>query len=143
MNRRKAIGSLFLLAGAGVASYTGLRFYKLYKTPELASLPHFKTLIDELAETIIPRTHTPGAKDAQVGDFIIRMITDCTSKKEQNTFLYGLHDVDVVVQTAKNSQEIYELKTLLFETSDNSSGNAGGNSSDQGDKSKKKKGGAS
>jgi general secretion pathway protein I len=60
-----------------------------------------------------------------------------------DTGIDGLYDVDVVVQTAKNSQEIYELKTLLFETSDNSSGNAGGNFSDQGGKSKKKKGGAS
>lgn len=93
MNRRKAIGSLFLMAGAGLASYAGLRFYKLYKTPELGLLQSHKVLIDELAETIIPRTNTPGAKDAQVGDFIATMIRDCTSKKEQNTFLYGLHDV--------------------------------------------------
>ncbi len=29
----------------------------------------------------------------------------------------GLREVDVVVQSARNSQDIYELKTLLFETS--------------------------
>jgi prepilin-type N-terminal cleavage/methylation domain-containing protein len=47
----------------------------------------------------------------------------------------GLHDVDVVVETAQNNREIYELKTLLFE----SSGNSGGKDS----KSQKKSGGAS
>ncbi len=52
-----------------------------------------------------------------------------------DTGIEGLHAVDVVVQTARNHQEIYELKTLLFESS--------GNSSDKDDKSKKKKGAAS
>jgi prepilin-type N-terminal cleavage/methylation domain-containing protein len=47
----------------------------------------------------------------------------------------GLHDVDVVVETARNNQEIYELKTLLFESSDSSSG--------KDSKSSKKSGGAS
>ncbi|MGO8766606.1 MAG: prepilin-type N-terminal cleavage/methylation domain-containing protein [Limisphaerales bacterium] len=32
----------------------------------------------------------------------------------------GLHDVDVVIESAPNNQEIYELKTLLFEPSSNS-----------------------
>jgi general secretion pathway protein I len=60
-----------------------------------------------------------------------------------DTGIDGLHDVDVVVQTARNSQEIYELKTLLFESPDSSSGNSGDNSSDKDGKSKRKKGGAS
>jgi prepilin-type N-terminal cleavage/methylation domain-containing protein len=34
----------------------------------------------------------------------------------------GLHDVDVVIETAQNNREIYELKTLLFESSDSSGG---------------------
>jgi general secretion pathway protein I len=60
-----------------------------------------------------------------------------------DTGIDGLHDVDVVVQTARNSQEIYELKTLLFESSDSSSGSSSNNSGNGDDKSKKKKGGAS
>lgn len=35
----------------------------------------------------------------------------------------GLHDVDVVIESAKNDQEIYELKTLLFEPVNGSNGN--------------------
>jgi prepilin-type N-terminal cleavage/methylation domain-containing protein len=34
----------------------------------------------------------------------------------------GLHDVDVVVENAQTGAEIYELKTLLFEIPDDSSG---------------------
>jgi prepilin-type N-terminal cleavage/methylation domain-containing protein len=47
----------------------------------------------------------------------------------------GLHDVDVVVETVRDREEIYELKTLLFESSESSG------SKDS--KSQKKTGGAS
>jgi prepilin-type N-terminal cleavage/methylation domain-containing protein len=32
----------------------------------------------------------------------------------------GLHDVDVVIESAQNNHEIYELKTLLFEPANDS-----------------------
>lgn len=44
----------------------------------------------------------------------------------------GLHEVDVTIETAKDNQPVYELKTLLFQAS--SDANANGNDS------KKKKG---
>jgi prepilin-type N-terminal cleavage/methylation domain-containing protein len=47
----------------------------------------------------------------------------------------GLHEVDVVIETAKDNQPIYELKTQLFQVS--SDANATGN-----DSKKNKKGGA-
>ena len=52
-----------------------------------------------------------------------------------DTGIDGLHDVDVVIQTARTKQEIYELRTLLFESADE----AGSKDS----KSQKKSGGAS
>jgi hypothetical protein len=33
--------------------------------------------LDEVAETIIPKTTTPGAKDAAVGTFMTVMVNDC------------------------------------------------------------------
>ena len=38
------------------------------------------------------------------------------------TDIGGLHDVDVVVENSQTGVEIYELKTLLFEIPDDSSG---------------------
>ena len=38
----------------------------------------------------------------------------------------GLHDVDVVIERAQDNQEIYELKTLLFEAPANSTANEAG-----------------
>lgn len=47
-------------------------------------------LLDEIAETILPRTETPGAKDAQVGQFMTVYVTDCYTLDEQATFHKGL-----------------------------------------------------
>lgn len=54
------------------------------------------------------------------------------------TDLDGLHEVVVTVETAQDGQEIYELKTMLFEPESDSSGNSNGNSNGQDDRSKKK-----
>jgi hypothetical protein len=50
--------------------------------------------LDEIAETILPRTRTPGAKDAGVGLFMAQFVTDCYTAQEQATFRAGLVDID-------------------------------------------------
>jgi hypothetical protein len=93
MDRRKAIFRI-CLTGAGItAAATGYHWWDITKSPHLTYLLHNRGLIDELAETIIPATDTPGAKDAEVGDFIIKMVSDCTDKKSQNKFINGLSDL--------------------------------------------------
>lgn len=47
-------------------------------------------LLNEIAETIIPETDTPGAKAAGVGSFIAMMVPDCYSEKNQKNFRQGL-----------------------------------------------------
>ncbi|WP_379654846.1 gluconate 2-dehydrogenase subunit 3 family protein [Pseudoxanthomonas sp. UC19_8] len=51
-------------------------------------------LLDEIAETILPRTDTPGAKDAGVGVFMARFVTDCYDPQQQAVFRAGLADLD-------------------------------------------------
>ncbi|KAB7770182.1 gluconate 2-dehydrogenase subunit 3 family protein [Xanthomonas maliensis] len=50
--------------------------------------------LDEIAETILPRTKTPGAKDAGVGGFMAQFVTDCYTAKQQAAFRAGLVDID-------------------------------------------------
>lgn len=50
--------------------------------------------LDEIAETILPRTATPGAKDAGVGLFMAQFVTDCYTAPDQATFRSGLADID-------------------------------------------------
>lgn len=104
MNRRKAIGSLLVLVGAGTVTAGGFRLRQLSQTPDLSKLVKYRPLIVALAETIIPETDTPGAKAAGVDTFIINMITDCTPLKEQNRFIEGLENV------ADYAIRHYELK---------------------------------
>lgn len=50
--------------------------------------------LDEIAETILPRTATPGAKDAGAGLFMARFVADCYTPRQQATFRAGLVDID-------------------------------------------------
>ncbi|HEY3516550.1 MAG TPA: gluconate 2-dehydrogenase subunit 3 family protein [Gammaproteobacteria bacterium] len=47
-------------------------------------------LLDEIADTILPPTKTPGAKAAGVGPFIAMMVTDTYDPPEQRVFAEGL-----------------------------------------------------
>jgi len=47
-------------------------------------------LLDEIAETILPRTETPGAKDAACGAQMAVMVQDCYDAKQQTLFVAGL-----------------------------------------------------
>ncbi|WP_115528530.1 MULTISPECIES: gluconate 2-dehydrogenase subunit 3 family protein [Xanthomonas] len=51
-------------------------------------------MLDEIAETILPRTATPGAKDAGAGPFMAQFVTDCYAAREQATFRAGLIEID-------------------------------------------------
>jgi hypothetical protein len=93
VNRRKAIGRLALAGvGAGLA-FGGYKWYDWTKTPDLHYLEENKELVATLAETIIPATDTPGAKEAGVGDYIVIMIRDCTDRMSTNKFIDGLKDL--------------------------------------------------
>ena len=73
------IGGTALLSGCATQTATALRF-----SPENIAL------LDEIAETILPRTETPGAKDAKVGEFMNVYVTDCYTLEEQAIFHKGL-----------------------------------------------------
>jgi hypothetical protein len=52
------------------------------------------SLLDEIGETIIPTTNTPGAKAAKVGEFMKVMVNDCYTADEQAVFTKGLSSVN-------------------------------------------------
>ncbi len=51
-------------------------------------------LLDEVGETILPTTQTPGAKAARVGRFMAVMVRDCYKPADQKIFLNGLSQLD-------------------------------------------------
>ena len=51
-------------------------------------------LLDEIAETILPETSTPGARAAKTGAFMALMVTDVYTLPLQQVFGEGLRSVD-------------------------------------------------
>jgi hypothetical protein len=98
---------MMALGFLGTSVYTGCSWFNQNRRFEPESLYFYKNLIAELAETIIPATDTPGAKDAHVDEFIIRMIIENESSKTQNRFLSGLRNLqDYSIKTYnKNFQD--------------------------------------
>jgi glucoside 3-dehydrogenase (cytochrome c) hitch-hiker subunit len=54
--------------------------------------------VDEVADTILPETSTPGAKAAQVGAFMALMVTDTYTDRDQQVFKNGLQQLDTACQ---------------------------------------------
>jgi len=50
-------------------------------------------ILDEIADTILPDTSTPGAKAAGVGTFMALMVADAYSEADQQIFFNGLQDL--------------------------------------------------
>ncbi|WP_347329937.1 gluconate 2-dehydrogenase subunit 3 family protein [Marinimicrobium locisalis] len=67
-------------------------------------------LLDEVAETILPRTDTPGAKDARVGAFMKVFVTDCYTPQEQALFHGGLPQLEASAE-ARYGQRFMALDT--------------------------------
>jgi hypothetical protein len=51
-------------------------------------------LLDEIAETILPETSTPGAKAAKTGAFMALMVTDVYSDRAREVFTTGMRQLD-------------------------------------------------
>jgi hypothetical protein len=57
--------------------------------------------LDEIAETILPATKTPGAKAAKTGAFMALMVTDSYHPAEQRVFREGMRKVDDAMRKAQ------------------------------------------
>jgi len=93
MNRREALERVALVLGGTVIG--GTAFLQGCKSGDSKAAGFSLTkeqiaFLDEVAETIIPATDTPGAKAAKVGEFMNVMVTDCYETKDQKIFAEGL-----------------------------------------------------
>ena len=119
MNRRTAVTRIGWLAGGSVALFSGVKVFSLFKPADITYLKEKIPLLSALAETIIPATDTPGAKEAGVGNFIYVMIKDCTEKRSANNFINGLKDLERHCDSQYNCSfincnEQQQIKTLAY-----------------------------
>jgi Gluconate 2-dehydrogenase subunit 3 len=128
MNRRDALTRVALLMGGTLSAPSLLAFGNTAKAPQLGAdfvlSDAQRALVSEIAEHIIPRTDTPGAKDAAVGPFIEMMLKDCYRAQEQQNFVDGLADIEVKAMRAHSkkflettaAQQVELMKLVESET---------------------------
>ncbi len=68
----------------------------------------YKSLVAEIAEIIIPKTATPGAKDAGVGAFVEVMLKDCYKPSQQEHFVKGLDALEEASKKANGGKKFLE-----------------------------------
>ena len=95
MNRRDALQHIALLLGGTVV---GGQAFLLGCKSETAKEQGFTAddiaYLNEIADTILPTTGTPGAKAANVGQFITVMVNDCYDENDQKTFTDGMEKIN-------------------------------------------------
>jgi len=67
------------------------------------------TLLNEIAETILPQTSTPGAKAAGCGAVMALMVNDCYSLEHQTLFFAGLKQIKALSKS-QYKQDFIALK---------------------------------
>jgi gluconate 2-dehydrogenase gamma chain len=107
ITRREALARTAMLLGGTLAASTiaGAQSSTAWLTP--SSSWAAKTLSAEqlelvatMAEHIIPRTDTPGARDAGVERFVDSILTDYYAAAERQRFVAGLAEIDARAQQA-------------------------------------------
>jgi len=93
MNRRKALKIGGILGGLGLLSGSAYLTFFNIDEPENSYFSDHSALLAELVESIIPETHTPGAKRANVHLYVIGLLDNCSTKKERSSFYNGLENL--------------------------------------------------
>src|SRR5438270_12096393 len=92
ITRREAILRVTAILG-GVALVGGSALLEGCRSEPNSDAP-FTTedvaFLDEVAETILPRTSTPGAKDVQAGAFSAMMVNDTYNASDRSIFRDGV-----------------------------------------------------
>jgi hypothetical protein len=105
MDRRSAIRSCIAVS-AGIVLLPSCLQEK--RKPSIALKNIFidggqEDMLAGLAETIIPRTSTPGAKDISSHLFALMMVDDCFDPAAQKKFMSGLQQFESVVKNKYGS----------------------------------------
>lgn len=115
MDRREALKSVaIIMGGTVVGAQAFLTGCETKKDKAVNSLFFEKDvqLLDEVGETIIPATDTPGAKAANIGSFMTMMVLDCYEEKDQQAFTQGIQ----TLQT--NFEEQYDEEFMKASAED-------------------------
>ena len=122
MNRRELLQRVAMLMGGAISAPAvlgvlngcspkpGASWHPLFLSKEEGAI------VEEVAELILPRTDTPGARDVGVPAFIDVILKDAYPAEDQARFVSGLKDFDAEAQRAhgKPFLELQPAQRLAF-----------------------------
>jgi Gluconate 2-dehydrogenase subunit 3 len=129
MKRRDAIARGALLMGGILSAGTLATILESCKTgggskvgKDFAIAPAHSEMIAEIAEMILPKTSTPGAKEAKVPQFVEFMLKECYKEDQQKAFFAGLDklnaDGDFMKASAEKKTELLKAEDTAKEKSE-------------------------
>ena len=119
MDRREAVKTVTMLLGGAALAGSGLAS-AVERAHARAARPGQQVgaftaqdiaLLDEVADTILPETKTPGAKAAHVGAFMALMVTDTYDERQQGVFRAGLKQLSGFMELVP-AQRLARLEQL-------------------------------
>lgn len=128
INRRTALKQFLWIAGGVVLIPSCMQKESSNTSIKLSNLSingNDEQLLAELAETILPKTDTPGAKDLYLHQFIMKMVDDLHGKEDQEQFTKGLKAFDKWAQDKFNGSFASltpQQKTELLQQIENKQG---------------------
>jgi gluconate 2-dehydrogenase gamma chain len=122
MNRREALKRVAWLMGGTVSASAILAIEKGYAASAATAAttgvgskpailkPHEMAIVSTVAEIMIPRTDTPGAKDVGVPGFIDLMLKDVYAQEDRDRYLTGLAEFDAAAQREHGGKKFLALE---------------------------------
>jgi glucoside 3-dehydrogenase (cytochrome c) hitch-hiker subunit len=122
MNRRELLQRVAMLMGGAISAPAVLGVLNgCSPKPSASWHPQFLStaegaIVEDVAELILPRTDTPGARDVGVPAFIDVILKDAYPAEDQARFVSGLKDFDAEAQRAhgKPFLELPQAQRLAF-----------------------------
>ena len=100
MERRELLKIIATFTGAAmIGGDLLLSGCKSDVSADLTFSPKNLALLNEIGETILPKTDTPGAKDANVAEVMKTVVTDCYTPASKDAFMNGMVQIDKESQT--------------------------------------------
>jgi gluconate 2-dehydrogenase gamma chain len=114
MNRREALRRVALLTGAAVSMPLATAILQgCQSEPSREGLKYLSAkqydVFNELAERIIPKTDTPGAKDVGVTDFIDTMLAEFYPEAEAKKYVKMIDEFEAACEKA-NGKSFLDMK---------------------------------
>lgn len=104
MNRRDLLKAIAASTGCALIGMEGALAKPAVRSP-FSARDH--AMFDEISETIIPRTRTPGAKDAAVGAFIARYSAACYEPGHLLILKQGIATLDGLIRAKSGADFLH------------------------------------